>query len=149
MSNSYQVSQCGEVGRLKVYIFLKGSVRRIRIVKLRQIESKNRAMAGKREGLAHSKGHIFKAQVFSIQISQIATWKTKMTGRPDQTRPLTWTNMGLSWEKICKLIFFQILFGIWWHWVSRGHYLLVLGGNGSVLGSTDYNTWLYLVGRGQ
>ena len=62
---------------------------------------------------------------------------TKMTGRPGQTRPLTWTNMALSWEKICKLIFFQILCGIWWHWVSRGHYLLVLGGTGSVLGGTD------------
>ena len=61
----------------------------------------------------------------------------KMTGRPGQTRPLTWTNMALIWEKICKLIFFQIPFGIWWHWVSRGHYLLVLGGTGSVLGGTD------------
>ena len=61
----------------------------------------------------------------------------KMTGRPGQTRPLTWTNVALSWEKICKLIFFQIPFGIWWHWVSRGHYLLVLGGTGSVLGGTD------------
>jgi len=48
---------------------------------------------------------------------------TKMTGRPGQTRPLTWTNMELSWEKICKLIFFQIPFGIWWHWVSRARSL--------------------------
>ena len=37
-----------------------------------------------------------------------------------------WINMSSSWEKICKLIFFQIPIGIWWHWVSRGHYLLVL-----------------------
>ena len=69
----------------------------------------------------------------------------KMTGRPGQTRPLTWTNMALSWEKICKLIFFQIPFGIWWHWVSRGHYLLVLGGTGSVLGGTDW--YLIVLGR--
>ena len=61
-----------------------------------------------------------------------------MTGRPGQTRPLTWTNKALSWEKICKLIFFQILCGIWWHCVSREHYLLVL-----------ISTWLYSVGRGQ
>ena len=57
----------------------------------------------------------------------------KMTGSPGQTRPLMWINMSSSWEKICKLIFFQIPVGIWWHWVGRGHYLLVLGGNGTVL----------------
>ena len=62
---------------------------------------------------------------------------SKMTGSPSQTRPLIWINMSSSWEKICKLIFFQIPVGIWWHWVSRGHYLLVLGGTGSVLGGTD------------
>ena len=43
----------------------------------------------------------------------------KMTGSPGQTRPLMWINMSSSWEKICKLIFFQIPVGIWWHWVSR------------------------------
>ena len=62
----------------------------------------------------------------------------KMTGSPGQTRPLMWIVMTSSWEKICWLIFFQIPVGIWWHWVSRGHYLLVLGGNGSVWGSTDW-----------
>ena len=61
----------------------------------------------------------------------------KMTGSPGQTRPLMWINMTLSWEKVCKLIFFQIPVGISWHWVSRGHYLLVLGGTRSVLGGTD------------
>ena len=64
----------------------------------------------------------------------------KMTVSPGQTRPLMWINKTSSWEKICKLIFFQLLVGIWLHWVSRGHYLLVLGGNGSVLGGT----WLVL-----
>ena len=54
----------------------------------------------------------------------------KMTGSPGQTRPLLWINKSSSWEKICRLIFFQIPVGIWWHWVSRGHYLLVLGGTG-------------------
>ena len=69
----------------------------------------------------------------------------KMTGSPGQTRPLMWINMSSSWEKICKLIFFQIPVGIWWHWVSRGHYLLVLGGTGSVLGGTDW--YLIVLGR--
>ena len=59
---------------------------------------------------------------------------------------------------ICKLMFFQILVGIWWYWVSRGHLLLVLGGTGSVLGSNGWflvilgqykavltGTWLYLL----
>ena len=55
-----------------------------------------------------------KAQKYRLKM-----WWKKMTGRPGQTRPLTWTNMVLSWEKICRLIFFQIPFGIWWHWVSR------------------------------
>ena len=74
-------------------------------------------------------------------------WSTlkKMTGSPGQTRPLTWINMTSSWEKICKLIFFQMPVGIWWHWVSRGHYLLVLGGTGSVLGGTDW--YLIVLGR--
>ena len=62
----------------------------------------------------------------------------KMTGSPGQTRPLMWINMTSSWEKICKLIFFQILVSIWWHWVSKGHYLLVLGGTGSVLDGTGW-----------
>ena len=42
------------------------------------------------------------------------TWsslKTKMTGSPGQNRPLMWINMSSSWEKICKLIFFQIPVG--------------------------------------
>ena len=69
----------------------------------------------------------------------------KMTGSPGQTRPLMWINKTLSWEKICKLIFFQIPVGIWWHWVRRGHYLLVLGGAGSVLGGTDW--YLIVLGR--
>ena len=47
----------------------------------------------------------------------------KRAGRPGQTRPLTWINMALSWEKICKLIFFQIPFGIWWPGVSILPYL--------------------------
>ena len=68
-----------------------------------------------------------------------------MTGSPGQTRPLTWINMMSSWEKICKLILFQIPVGIWWHWVSRGHYLLVLGETGPVLGSTDW--YLIVLGR--
>ena len=69
----------------------------------------------------------------------------KMTGSPGQTRPLMWFDMTSSWEKICKLIFFQILVSIWWHWVSRRHYLLVLGGTASVLGSTDW--YLIVLGR--
>ena len=69
----------------------------------------------------------------------------KMTGSPGQTRPLMWINMTLSWEKICKLIFFQMSVGIWWHWVSRGHYLLVLGGTGSVLSGTNW--YLIVLGR--
>ena len=85
----------------------------------------------------------------------------KMTGSPGQTRPLMWINMTSSWEKICKLIFFQIPVCIWWHWVSRGLYFLVLGGTGSVLGGTDWYlivlgryraelvvTWWYWVSRG-
>ena len=39
----------------------------------------------------------------------------KMTGSPGQTQPLMWINKKSSWEKICKLIFFQIPIGIWWH----------------------------------
>ena len=62
----------------------------------------------------------------------------QMTGSPGQARPLTWINMTSSWEKICKLILFQIPVGIWWHWVTRGHYLLVLGETGPVLGGTDW-----------
>ena len=73
--------------------------------------------------------------LFSIITLPGCLWK--MTGSPGQTRPLMWINMPSSWEKICKLIFFQIPVGIWWHWVSRGHYLLVLGGTGSVFGGTD------------
>ena len=65
------------------------------------------------------------------------TFLKKMTGGPGQTRPLVWINITLNWEKICKLIFFQIPVGIWWHWVSRGRYLLVHGGTGSVLDCTD------------
>ena len=72
----------------------------------------------------------------TLSTKEVTKHKTKMTGSPGQTRPLMWINMASSWEKICKLIFFQILVGIWWHWVSRGHYLLVLGGTGSVLGGT-------------
>ena len=64
--------------------------------------------------------------------------KKKMTGSPGQTRPLMWINMTSSWEKICKLIFSQILVCIWWHWVNRGHFLLILGGTGLVLGGTDW-----------
>ena len=41
-----------------------------------------------------------------------------MPGSPGQTRPLMWINMSSSWEKICKLIFFQMPVGIWWHWVN-------------------------------
>ena len=70
---------------------------------------------------------------------------SKMTGSPSQTRPLIWINMSSSWEKICKLIFFQIPVGIWWHWASRRHYLLVLGGTASVKGSTDW--YLIVLGR--
>ena len=83
---------------------------------------------------------------------------SKMTGSPGQTRSLMWNNMTSSWAKICKLIFFPILVGIWWYWVSRGQYLLVLGGTESVLGSTGWylvilgqykavltGTWLYLL----
>ena len=47
--------------------------------------------------------------------------------------------------KICRLIIFQILVCTWRHWVSKGQYLLVLGGTGSVLGGTDW----YLVVLGQ
>ena len=50
----------------------------------------------------------------------------KMTGSPGQTWSLMWIDMTLCWEQICRLIFFQIPVGIWWHWVSRGHYLLIL-----------------------
>ena len=32
----------------------------------------------------------------------------------------------------------QKLVGTWRYWVSRGQYLLVLGGTGSVLGDTDW-----------
>ena len=66
------------------------------------------------------------------------TIERKMTGSPGQTRPLMWINVPSCWEKICKLIFFQPPVGIFWHWVSRGHYLLVLGGTGSVLGGTEW-----------
>ena len=72
-----------------------------------------------------------------IQWTIKTNFVTKMTGSPGQTRPLMWINKSSSWEKFCKLIFFQIPVGIWWHWVSRGHYLLVFGGTGSVLGGTD------------
>ena len=40
---------------------------------------------------------------------------------------------------------FQILVCTWWYWVSRGQFLLVLGGTVSVLGGTDW----YLVALGQ
>ena len=30
-----------------------------------------------------------------------------------------------------------VLFDTWWYWVSKRRYWLVLGGNGSALGSTD------------
>ena len=80
--------------------------------------------------------HIFYVLLIVVSI--------KMTGSPGQTRTLMWINMTSSWEKICKLIFFQILVSIWWHWVSRGYYLLVLGGTGSVLGVLGGN-WLYWV----
>ena len=81
----------------------------------------------------------------NFAIIAISVHLGKMTGCPGQTRPLMWINMSSSWEKICKLIFFQIPVGIWWHWVSRGHYLLVLGGNGTVLGGTDW--YLIVLGR--
>ena len=82
---------------------------------------------------------------FIISGPFVTVWHWKMTGSPGQTRPLIWINMSSSWEKICKLIFFQIPVGIWWHWVSRRHYLLVLGGTASVLGSTDW--YLIVLGR--
>ena len=51
--------------------------------------------------------------------------------------------------KICRLIIFQILVCTWRHWVSRGQYLLVLGGTGSVLGYVkvhrildDFQNWI-------
>ena len=72
-------------------------------------------------------------------------FNVKMTGSPGQTWPLIWIYKSSSWEKICKLIFFQMPVGIWWHWVSRGHYLLVLGGTGSVLGGHDW--YLNVLGR--
>ena len=56
-----------------------------------------------------------------------------MTGSPGQTRPLMRINMTLSWAKICKLIFFQILVGTCWYlsyWVYINRYWLVLGCSG-------------------
>ena len=57
------------------------------------------------------------------------------------------------------MIFFQILVGTWWCWVS-GQHLLVLGGMGSALGGTGWylnvlgqyeailiGAWLYRVYR--
>ena len=60
-------------------------------------------------------------------------------GKLDPWYALSW------WAKIGQLIFFQILVCTWWYWVRRGHYLLVLGGAGSVLGGTD--GYLIVLGR--
>ena len=75
------------------------------------------------------------APVQGLWLVEFSNLFSKMTGRPGQTRPLTWTNKALSWEKICKLIFFQVLVGIWWHWVSIRRYWLVLDCTWSVEGS--------------
>ena len=39
----------------------------------------------------------------------------------------------------------EVLVGTWWYWVSKGQYLLVLDGAGSVEGGTDW----YLMVLGQ
>ena len=51
-------------------------------------------------------------------------WQLKMTCSPGQTRSLMWIDTPSNlWAKICQSIFFQILVGTWWYWVSRGQYL--------------------------
>ena len=82
--------------------------------------------------------------------TSISSHIAKMKGSPGQTRPLMCINITSSWcAKMCQLVFFQILVCTWWHWVSRGQYLLVLGGTGSVLGYVkvhrilgDFQNWI-------
>ena len=64
MTNSYQVSQCNWSRTTGGRYYRRGSVNLN--CQFEEDFVENWRMAGKREGLAHSKGHIFKAQVFLI-----------------------------------------------------------------------------------